>query len=104
MGAWRARPSISSGPSRLFYGHSFTVQTPDAASVTRGTLIRLSSVTHAFNMSQLIYPVTFTPSGSTSLTATAPINANLAPPGPCRLFLINESGVPSVARMVTVGP
>ena len=96
--------AIASAPSRLFYGLSFTVQTPEAASITRGTLIRLSSVTHAFNMSQLIYPLTFASGGSTSLTATAPINANLAPPGPYMLFLVNESGVPSVARMVTVGP
>ena len=54
-----ARPSITSAPSTLSYGQSFTVQTPDAGSITRGTLIRLSSVTHAFNMSQLIYPLTF---------------------------------------------
>jgi hypothetical protein len=99
-----ARPSITSAPSRLSYGQSFTVETPDAAFVTRGTLIRLSSVTHAFNASQLIYHLTFAPAGPTSVGAVAPANPNLAPPGPYMLFLINGSGVPSIAKMVMVGP
>ncbi|MBA3760328.1 MAG: DUF1929 domain-containing protein [Gemmatimonadales bacterium] len=103
-GSPATRPSITSAPSTLSYGQSFTVQTPDAGSVTRGTLIRLSSVTHAFNMSQLIYPLTFEATSATALSATAPPNANLAPPGPYMLFLIDASGVPSEARMARVGP
>lgn len=103
-GSPAVRPSITSAPSRLSYGQSFTVETPDVASVTRGHLIRLSSVTHAFNQSQVIYPLTFVPGGSTSLGAIAPASPNLAPPGPYMLFLINAAGVPSVAKMVSVGP
>jgi hypothetical protein len=72
--------------------------------VTRGTLIRLSSVTHAFNMSQLIVPLNFTAVNSTSVRATAPASGKLAPPGPYMLFLLNGKGVPSKAKMVTVGP
>ena len=102
-GSPAARPSITSAPSTLSYGQSFTVQTPDAGSITRGTLIRLSSVTHTFNMSQLIYQLAFT-TGATDVRATAPPNRQPAPPGPYMLFLINASGVPSEARMVTVGP
>jgi hypothetical protein len=103
-GTLASRPAITSAPSRLTYRQSFTVQTPSAATVTRGTLIRLSSVTHAFNQSQLIYPLTFSASGSGAVTATAPDNANLAPPGPYMLFLLNAKGVPSQARMISVGP
>ncbi|HEY3116421.1 MAG TPA: galactose oxidase early set domain-containing protein [Chloroflexota bacterium] len=103
-GSLAARPSITSAPSRLAYGHSFSVETPNAGSVTRGTLIRFSSVTHAFNQSQLIYPLAFAATSSTTVSAVAPANGNLAPPGPYMLFLINGSGVPSVAKMVTVGP
>jgi Domain of unknown function (DUF1929)/Divergent InlB B-repeat domain len=102
-GSLAQRPVIASAPTRISYGTSFTVETPDAGSVTRGTLIRLSSVTHAFNQSQLIYPLTFSATGSNTLEATGPTNANLAPPGPYMLFLVNPQGVPSVARMVTVG-
>jgi hypothetical protein len=103
-GTTAARPTITSAPSTLSYGQTFTVQTPDAASVTRGNLIRLSSVTHAFNMSQLLYPLTFEATSSTSISAVAPTHRNLAPPGPYMLFLINGSGVPSIAKFVTVGP
>jgi hypothetical protein len=103
-GTLAARPVISSAPSRLTYGQRFTVQTSSAASVTRGTLIRLSSVTHAFNQSQLSYPLAFTASGSGAVAATAPANANLAPPGPYMLFLLNAKGVPSLARMISVAP
>jgi hypothetical protein len=98
------RPTIASAPSRISYGGSFNVGTPDAGAVTRGTLIRLSSVTHAFNQSQLLYPLTFSPTDATTLRAAGPANANLAPPGPYMLFLLSPQGVPSMARMVTVGP
>jgi galactose oxidase len=98
------RPVITSAPSSISYGSSFTVQTPDAGSVTRGNLIRLSSVTHAFNQSQLIYPLTFSAAGPTTVQAVGPTNGNLAPPGPYLLFLLNAQGVPSVAKVVTVGP
>jgi galactose oxidase len=103
-GSLAVRPSIASSPSKLSYGQSFTVQTPDAGTVTRGTLIRVSSVTHAFNQSQLINYLTFAKTSSTSIKAVAPVNANLAPPGPYMLFVINGSGVPSVAKIVRVGP
>jgi hypothetical protein len=101
-GSLATRPSITTAPSKLSYGLSFTVQTPDAGSVSQGSLVRLSSVTHTFNMSQLIFPLTFTAASSTSVSGLAPANANLAPPGPYLLFLLNKSGVPSVAKIVTL--
>jgi hypothetical protein len=103
-GSLAARPSITSAPSKLSYGLSLTVQTPNAGSVTRGSLIRMSSVTHAFNQSQLIFPLTFVKTGATSIRAAGPGKASLAPPGPYMLFLINGSGVPSVAKTVMIGP
>ena len=103
-GSLAARPAISSAPSRISYQQSFTIGTPNAGAIARANLIRLSSVTHAFNQSQLLYPVTVTVASATSLRATAPASGALAPPGPYMLFLINKSGVPSVAKIVTVGP
>jgi hypothetical protein len=103
-GSSATRPTITSAPAKISYGHSFTVQTPDAAAVTRGTLIRLSSVTHAFNMTQVIFPLSFSSGGPTTLTAVGPSGGNLAPPGPYMLFLLNAAGVPSVAKIVAVGP
>jgi galactose oxidase len=103
-GSSATRPTITSAPAKISYGQSFTVQTPNAAAVTRGTLIRLSSVTHAFNMTQVIFPLTFSSAGPTALNAVGPSGGNLAPPGPYMLFLLNAAGVPSVAKIVAVGP
>jgi hypothetical protein len=98
------RPTVTSAPPKITYGATFTVETPDAGTVTRGNLIRLSSVTHAFNQSQVIYPLTFSATGATTLSAQAPATGRLATPGPYMLFLLSSKGVPSVGRMVMVGP
>jgi hypothetical protein len=103
-GTLAARPTVTLAPTRVSYGQSFLVQTPNAASVTRGSLIRLSSVTHAFNQSQLVYPLTFALATANVIRGTAPARASLAPPGPYMLFLINGAGVPSVAKIVMIGP
>jgi len=94
-----ARPTITSAPSSLTYGAQFTVQTPNAANISSVSLIRTGSVTHAFNQNQRYIPLSFTAS-SGSLTVQAPGNANLAPPGYYLLFVVNSSGVPSVASFI----
>jgi hypothetical protein len=54
--------------------------TPDAAAIRKVALVRLGAVTHSVNMEQRYVPLTYT-AGSGSLTAIAPANANIAPPG-----------------------
>ncbi len=93
------RPVISSVPSKLTYGAPFVIATAGAADVRKVMLVRLSSVTHAFDMNQRGNMLSFTP-GSGSLTVTAPSNNRLAPPGHYMLFIVNASGVPSVAKIV----
>jgi hypothetical protein len=93
------RPVISSVPAKLTYGSAFTVGTSSAASITKVMLIRLSSVTHAFDMNQRGNRLNFT-AGSGSLTVTAPLNNKLAPPGHYMLFIVDASGVPSLAKVV----
>src|SRR5262249_44452402 len=44
------RPSISGAPSTVGYGANFAVSTPDPASVSRVTWLRIGAVTHTFNM------------------------------------------------------
>ncbi len=94
-----ARPVISSAPAGLTYNQPFTIQTPNAAQITSVVLIGNGDVTHGFNMNQHFVPLTFT-TGSGALTVTAPANANLATPGYYMLFIVNSSGIPSVAAMV----
>jgi hypothetical protein len=94
-----ARPTIGSAPGVVAPGTSFFVGTPDASRVTKVTLIALSSVTHAFDQNQRLLTLGFTRT-STGLTLTAPASNALAPPGYYMLFLVNDLGVPSIARMV----
>jgi hypothetical protein len=96
------RPSITSSPAFISYGTTFQVQTPNAANIASVALIRNGSVTHAFNMDQRMVGLSFT-AGTGVLNVTAPANGNLAPPGYYMLFLVDKSGVPSVANFVQVG-
>jgi hypothetical protein len=93
------RPVITSAPSKLLYGAPFSVVTPDDARIASVSLIALGSVTHAFNENQRFVPLTFTDAGG-SLSVTAPVDGNTAPPGPYMLFIVDTNGVPSVAAMV----
>jgi hypothetical protein len=88
-------------PASIKYGTPFEITTPAASSIVKAGLVRLGAVTHSVDMDQRYIPLSLT-SGSGTLTAVGPTNANVAPPGPYMLFIVNAAGVPSVARMVTV--
>ena len=96
-----ARPTISTAPAGAGYGQTVFVGTPDVNSISKVTLVRQSSVTHSNNMSAGFLELSFTKT-STGLNVTTPANANLAPPGYYMLFILNSSGVPSVAAMVQI--
>jgi Domain of unknown function (DUF1929)/Galactose oxidase, central domain len=96
-----ARPVIGSAPATLSYGSSFTIQTPQASAITRISLIRLGSTTHAFDMNQRFQRLTFSRQ-SGRLTVTGPASRNRTPPGHYLLFILNQASVPSVGRIVQV--
>lgn len=102
------RPEISSVPQAVAYGQTFTVGTPQASSIwSRGgrvTLVRLSSVTHAFNMNQRfleLRPLLAT-SSSNSVSVAAPSDPNVCPPGHYMLFVIDNNGTPSHASIIAI--
>jgi fibronectin type 3 domain-containing protein len=101
-GSLAARPTIGGAPASVTYGADLQIDTPDAAAIRKVALVRLGAVTHSLNMEQRYVPLSFT-AATGSVTATAPANPNLAPPGVYMLFILNANGVPSVAKMVTVG-
>jgi Concanavalin A-like lectin/glucanases superfamily/Domain of unknown function (DUF1929)/IPT/TIG domain/Bacterial Ig domain len=93
------RPVISSAPSVIAYNQAFSVASPDASRIGSVSLIALGAVTHAFNQNQRFVPLAFEVVGG-SLNVHAPVDGNTAPPGPYMLFLVDTTGVPSVAAMV----
>jgi galactose oxidase len=95
------RPLITNAPVTVDHETTFQVDTEQAADIAKVTLIRLSSVTHSFNMNQHINVLAFKPSPG-GLTVTAPATSNVCPPGHYLLFLISKLGVPSVAKVIHV--
>jgi hypothetical protein len=96
-----ARPSIGSAPTSVTYGSQFRVLTPQAATITRVSLIRLGAATHAFDQNQRFQRLSFT-ADATGLTVTTPGSRNRTPPGHYMLFILNGNDVPSVARIIRV--
>ena len=94
-----SRPTITNAPAATTYGSTFTVTTPDAASIRSVNLVSLGADTHQSDMDQHFVPLSFT-AGAGSLTVQAPAAAALAPPGTYMLFIVDDKGVPSVASMV----
>jgi hypothetical protein len=97
-----SRPTITSAPTSVGYGQSFFVGTPDATSISKVTLIALSSVTHGFNMGERISRPLFS-QATGGLNVTLSSNPNKTPPGHYMLFILNSNGVPSVAKIVQIG-
>ncbi len=98
-----ARPVIGSAPGAVPHSGTMSIGSLDAASIASVVLMRPGVSTHAINIEQRYVPLAFSQTGASTLVATAPIDQNVAPPGYYMLFLVNTSGVPSVARWVRLG-
>ena len=91
----------ASDPSRARQGsadtRSLSSSVPRNPVRSAGDLVRLGSVTHAFDSNQRFNGLTFVQTAG-GLNVTAPANANLAPPGHYLLFIVNQNGVPSTGK------
>ena len=96
-----ARPTITSAPTSVGYGQTFTIATPNAAQVTTVRWTHIGTVTHAFDFGQRANTLTFTAT-ATGVSVTAPSGPNLAPPGYYILFILNRNGVPSTGKIIKV--
>ncbi|MEJ8850277.1 PA14 domain-containing protein [Variovorax rhizosphaerae] len=95
------RPRLLSSPAQVTYGTTMTVGADSA--IAAFSLVRVSSTTHTVNNDQRRLPLTFTALGGNSYRVDVPSNPGWALPGMYMLFGMNADGVPSVARMVTIG-
>jgi hypothetical protein len=83
----------------IAYGGGFDIDTPQALDIGAIWLVRAGSVTRGFDSDQRAISLPFTAT-VTRLSVTAPVDPNAAPPGTWMLFLVDDAGVPSVARIV----
>jgi hypothetical protein len=96
------RPGLTFAPSDVPYGGLFVADLADTSAIASVALVRPGAVTHQFDEDQRFLSLTFEQSGST-LIINAPASGALAPPGYYMLFVLNQAGVPSVARWVRIG-
>ena len=95
------RPLITGSISVMAFGGSYFVETPDAGRVVSASLLRLGSVTHGFDQNQRFLQLSIRRAVGGILLDTRVTN-NLAPPGDYLLFIVNDAGVPSIARTIRV--
>ncbi len=97
------RPVITvKPPTSVKYGQTFFVGTSGAGSNPQVSLVRLPSVTHAFNQDQRHTFLSYTFNGSSGLNVTAPADSHKAPPGYYMLFVMSSTGVPSLAEIIKI--
>jgi hypothetical protein len=98
-GQLAARPEILEAPSKLGYDQAFSLRVNKPEAISKACLIRLGSVTHAFNFGQRFVKLEVQ-NVAGKLEMRSPKNVNLAPPGFYYLFVNNQNGVPSIAKTV----
>jgi hypothetical protein len=97
------RPVITSAPGVVQHGSTFVIGTPKASEIDSVVLMRPGSTTHHTDTEQRAVPLSFVKKSSSQLLVTAPQSAfphysDIS--GYYMLFVLNDLGVPSVAKFV----
>ncbi len=96
-----ARPVIDSAPTVVDPGRTVQLAVTSGRPVARVTFVATGSVTHGWNMNQRFVELPFSATGG-NLAVQIPARASDVPPGTWMLFVIDDAGVPSVAKLVRV--
>lgn len=98
------RPTLASLPSSVVYGESFLIGKAKTDSITSACLIRPAAVTHSFDQNGRYVPLTIeSVADSSKLRVYAPLSGSAAPPGDYLLFILNDHGVPAIAKWIHLG-
>jgi hypothetical protein len=103
-GTAAVRPTIVSAPELVKISapvKQFQVTVAGGNTINRVTLLHSGSVTHSNNMEQSFQQLTFSQSGQV-LTINSPGNPNYTVTGFYLLFVFNNAGVPSVAKIIKI--
>ncbi len=100
-GVAATRPVIDTAPTVVDTGRTVQVGVSSGRPISRVTFVKTGSATHGFNMEQRFVDLPFSGSGGT-LAVQIPARASDVPPGMWMLFVLDDAGVPSVAKMVRV--
>jgi YVTN family beta-propeller protein len=100
-GAAAARPSIDTAPTVVDVGRTVQINVSGARPVSRVTFVKTGSATHGWNMEQRFVDLPFNAQGAT-LSVQIPGRASDVPPGMWMMFVIDDAGVPSEAKLMRV--
>jgi hypothetical protein len=95
------RPVITSGPAAVDRGATAVFGTSEASRIVSARLLRPSAVTHVTDVDQRSVALGLRSLGN-AVEVKVPEKSGLVPSGWYMLFLMDEKGVPSVARWVRV--
>ena len=95
------RPSIATAPTVTDVGRTVQITVAGARPVSRVTFVKSGSATHGWNMEQRFVDLPFNAQGNT-LSVQIPSRASDVPPGMWMMFVIDDAGVPSEAKLMRV--
>jgi Domain of unknown function (DUF1929) len=99
------RPTLTDAPSGpVGYGANMRVSTSTPTQVSRAVLMAPITSTHSVDTSQRHLDLQIASRAGNKLVLKTPPSAKAAPPGFYMLFLLNDKGVPSVAKWVQLTP
>lgn len=96
-----ARPANQPSTRTVNYAQTFEIATDRPSDIAQVSLIAPGAVTHGLDMNQRRVPLSFQVLAG-KVVASAPLNANHAPPGPYLLFMVDSAGVPSIGEFIFV--
>jgi Domain of unknown function (DUF1929) len=101
-GQLAVRPIISNSPDISSWKNTEILTLYKSEQISKANLVRAGSATHAFNPEQRFIPLNFSQTAGNQIAVTMPDNGNIAPPGYYFLFVFNQSGTPSVAKIIHI--
>lgn len=95
-----SRPVITDVARTIDYNAMVEIHFSPNGRIGSVVLMRPGASTHAFDMDQRLVELAFVPSGPGRVSAQAPRDEHVAPPGYYMLFILSAEGVPSEAVFV----
>jgi hypothetical protein len=100
---FRARPTITSAPTSVAPGQTFTISTPQASTIASVALVRRTALTHDVDGDQRTVMLPIVARGSGTVTVSLTSNQAVVPPGNYMLF-VNQAGATTHAKDLTPSP
>jgi hypothetical protein len=95
-----ARPRIAAAPVECTYGTEVTIHSPDAGALSFVSLVRNGITTHSYDSNQRLVDAEIASQQNGLVKIRLTDNPNLAPIGWYMLFLVSQTGVPSIAHWI----